>query len=78
MQKKPLIIIVTGGSDSLFAKKNANPFDKVVSTGLELQTYFQLRRHTKSVQSTYHRDTKNHEFVQKAKKKFFIKSDINS
>jgi hypothetical protein len=33
MQKKSLIIIVTGGSDSLFAKKNANPFDKVVSIG---------------------------------------------
>jgi len=38
MQKKSLIIIVTGGSDSLFAKKNANPFDKVVSIGLDLQT----------------------------------------
>jgi hypothetical protein len=38
MHKKLLIIIVTGGSDNLFAKKNANPFDKV-SIGLTGQSY---------------------------------------
>jgi hypothetical protein len=58
MQKKSLIIIVTGGSNSLFAKKNANPFDKVVFIGSTYNLGPATPSH-QSVQSTHHRNAES-------------------